>query len=191
MHKPSFAEEEDAVRLVTEALRARQAPDMAPTVLRAVRAAPRPRRPRSAPRRLVDWLLTPRPVPVRPAYGFAFAAAFVMAVTLAPLLRSPVADGTSAAAEPPVVYVQFSLQVDDASTVSLAGSFTDWEARFDLWESSPGVWSVQVPLQPGIHDYAFVVDGSRWVTDPRAPRVDDDFGGSNNRLPLLPPANRS
>jgi len=44
-----------------------------------------------------------------------------------------------------------------------------------------------VPLEPGVHDYAFVLDGERWVVDPDAPQVDDDFGGANNRLPIISP----
>ncbi len=34
-----------------------------------------------------------------------------------------------------------------------------------------------MPLAPGRYQYAFVVDGRRFVADPAAPRaVDDDFG---------------
>jgi hypothetical protein len=47
-----------------------------------------------------------------------------------------------------------------------------------------------VPLRPGVHDYAFVVDGERWVADPNAPQVDDSFGGTNSRI-SLPPINAS
>ncbi len=49
------------------------------------------------------------------------------------------------------------------------------------------MWSVTVPLEPGVHDYAFVVDGEQWRPDPLAPSVDDGFGGTNSRLALLPP----
>jgi len=34
-----------------------------------------------------------------------------------------------------------------------------------------------VPLAPGRYRYAFLVDGSRWLADPAAPRArDDEFG---------------
>jgi 1,4-alpha-glucan branching enzyme len=42
--------------------------------------------------------------------------------------------------------------------------------------SRPGVWSVDVALPPGRHEYAFVMDGKRWSPDPAADRVSDDFG---------------
>jgi len=44
-----------------------------------------------------------------------------------------------------------------------------------------------VPLEAGVHDYAFVVDGEVWTPDPLATSVDDGFGGENSRLSLLPP----
>ena len=49
------------------------------------------------------------------------------------------------------------------------------------------MWSITVPLTQGVHDYAFVVDGQQWVADPYAPQIGDGFGGTNNRLALLPP----
>ncbi len=43
-----------------------------------------------------------------------------------------------------------------------------------------GEWAAEVPLTPGRHEYAFVVDGRRWVIDPLAPQVPDaGFGPSN------------
>jgi hypothetical protein len=70
--------------------------------------------------------------------------------------------------------------------VMLAGSFTEWQPAYELVETTPGVWTVLVALQPGVHDYAFIIDGESWVADPAAPSVDDGFGGSNSRLALLP-----
>jgi hypothetical protein len=41
-------------------------------------------------------------------------------------------------------------------------------------------WEVQLPLAPGRHVYAFVVDGEV-VADPAAPRAaDEDFGVPNS-----------
>ena len=71
-------------------------------------------------------------------------------------------------------------------SVALAASFTDWTPRYQLQEISQGVWSVLVPLAPGVHEYSFVVDGERWVADPLAPSVDDGFGGVNSQLAILP-----
>jgi hypothetical protein len=129
------------------------------------------------------WM--PRQISVRPAFALAAVAAVLM-VSLAPYMRereagSPGADSTS-----PQVFVQFRLEAD-ASRVQLAGSFTDWEPRYDMRQSGPGVWTITVPLTQGVHDYAFVVDGRVWVADPYAPQIGDGFGGTNNRLALLAP----
>jgi hypothetical protein len=35
---------------------------------------------------------------------------------------------------------------------------------------------VSVALTPGRHEYAFIVDGKRWVIDPLAVKSSDDFG---------------
>jgi 1,4-alpha-glucan branching enzyme len=74
--------------------------------------------------------------------------------------------------------VRFVLVAPGARHVTLVGDFNAWAK-----ESTPlvaaaveGVWSVSVPLLPGRHEYAFVVDGERWVVDPMAAAVTDDFG---------------
>jgi hypothetical protein len=42
-----------------------------------------------------------------------------------------------------------------------------------------------VPLSEGVHDYAFLVDGERWVADPYSAQVSDGFGATNSRVTLL------
>jgi hypothetical protein len=77
-----------------------------------------------------------------------------------------------------VVVKQFIFVAPEAKQVALAGDFNDWDTsktQFVKNEQS-GLWTVTVPLPPGRYKYAFVVDGERWVADPRAPRaVGDDF----------------
>jgi hypothetical protein len=144
-------------------------------------------------RRLAEWFWTPRPftLTLRPAYGMSGFAALAFAAVLltggpaaGPI---PVPPNAAAVEAQPRLYVQFRLQAAGASRVELAGSFTEWQPTYHLEESEPGVWSVMVPLDPGVHDYTFVVDGSDWVIDPHAPTVDDSFGGSNSRLFLPNP----
>ncbi len=126
-------------------------------------------------------LWEPRTIALRPAWGL-LAAAAIAALILLPIgddpAMAPDADGVT-------VFVQFQLHAPDASEVRLAGSFTDWEPAHALHPTGDGSWSVMVPMNPGIHDYAFVIDGTDWTPDPTAPRVDDGFGGENSRLALL------
>ena len=81
--------------------------------------------------------------------------------------------------------MQFVLKAPDAKNVSVAGDFSGWKPVHVMTKSGAGVWTVFVPLDPGIHDYAFVVDGERWVPDPAAPPVNDGFGGVNSRVAVL------
>jgi 1,4-alpha-glucan branching enzyme len=71
--------------------------------------------------------------------------------------------------------------------VALVGDFGGWNIRYQMEQVAPGVWSTAVPLEPGVYDYAFVVDGTTWLLDPLAPAVADGFGGANSRLSVLPP----
>ena len=136
--------------------------------------------------RIGQQLWTPRSVTFafRPAYTL-FAAA---AVLLTAVLSNPWADRpltTAAAQGGEKVYVQFRLQTSDATDVRLAGSFTHWQPQYQLHETAPGLWTITLPLAPGVHDYAFIIDGQHWVTDPYATAVQDGFGGSNSRITLV------
>ena len=51
------------------------------------------------------------------------------------------------------------------SKVYLAGSFNDWSTSATQMTKSGSVFSATVTLDPGIHEYKFVVDGN-WITDP-------------------------
>lgn len=145
--------------------------------------------------RFVRSLWTPRVVrfDFRPAYA-VFAAAGVMVLTAVVPYRLSTADRqltvANAQTVAPQVYVQFRLETPGATDVRLAGSFTQWQPQYQLHETAPGLWTITLPLAPGVHDYAFVVDGRRWVTDPYARTVQDGFGGTNNRITLVPGSDR-
>jgi hypothetical protein len=75
-----------------------------------------------------------------------------------------------------IYVVRFVLADAGARTVTLVGDFNAWAKQATpLRMAKPGVWSAQVALGPGRHEYAFVVDGKRWVADPAAERLADDF----------------
>lgn len=158
------------------------------------------------------WLWNPRPVQValRPVHALAAAGA-IAAVALftqgtpwgsggaefggaefggpdQPVASAPGAAAAPTESEGPRVLVHFRLDAPDAGSVRLAGDFTEWQPTLAMHEQLPGVWSVVVPLEPGVHDYAFVVDGEEWRPDPLAQQVDDGFGGTNSRLALLAPS---
>ncbi|HEX8209682.1 MAG TPA: glycogen-binding domain-containing protein [Longimicrobium sp.] len=181
-----LAEMERILGAASQHLRAVAAPELAGRVMAAL-PGHAPRRPGLVERAL-GWLWQPRPVRLvfRPAYGLAGALAAVTAVAILPDAPGVEEAPAALAAAAPPVYVQFRLEANGARQVALAGTFTGWQPAVQLRQTKPGEWSAVVPLHPGVHDYAFVVDGQRWVADPHAPQVDDSFGGTNSRISLPP-----
>jgi hypothetical protein len=170
-------------------LSARPAPDVTAVVMSQIASLeplPAPARP-GIIGRLTTLVWAPREFSIRPVYAMAAAALIAMMVWLpwSGARSTPASLAVTDQAEPHV-FVQFRLDAA-ASRVQLAGSFTNWEPRYELRQSGPGVWTITVPLTEGVHDYAFVVDGAQWVPDPHAPQIGDGFGGTNSRLALLSP----
>ena len=80
------------------------------------------------------------------------------------------------------ITVQFVLHAPSAGQVELVGDFTGWQAgRLQLdGPDESGHWTVQLDLPEGRHEYLFLVDGQRWVTDPSAAaHRPDGFGNLN------------
>ena len=171
---------ETLFRDIVRAIPVEPLPDLSEAVLRQLPSA------RKKPG-LLSWLWQPRAfsLQLRPAYAFGVIALLAFGLTV----RGPRKDTHVAAATP--VFVQFRLDAPNARAVSLAGDFTKWQPSYKLTRTQPGVWTVIVPLHPGVHDYAFIVDGVQWTPDPMAPAVQDGFGGLNSRLALLAPEQRS
>lgn len=161
---------------------------LSPTLDARVMAAVR-HRAASPARRVWRWLATPRDVElrlrVRPwaAWGISLAAAAALALLLTrPPARVPAGAVAARVAPPNVVFVRFVLYAPGAKRVAVAGTFNQWDqtAAPLVPAGTGGVWSTTLALPVGQHQYAFVVDGRRWVADPAAPAVDDGFGRRNS-----------
>jgi hypothetical protein len=192
--RAELAAVESQIDAVLCAIPTRPLPDLAPVVLERIRRESRARARSAAPpssrarlRNAAEWLWRPHAISIawRPAYALAAAALFMAAFALDPLRPRP----ASVAAAPQQVLTQFVLSAPGAKRVAVAGDFSGWKPVHVMTRSEAGVWTVVVPLDPGVHDYAFVVDGERWVPDPAAPPVNDGFGGVNSRLAVLSPDN--
>lgn len=83
------------------------------------------------------------------------------------------------------VPVRFVYVDDQASAVCVAGSFNGWSEEADCMSPSGDIWSVAVPLEPGRHQYMFVVDSRFWRKDPGAPLAEDDGFGSKNSVLIV------
>jgi hypothetical protein len=162
-------------------------------LLDAIKAEPVPSREFG----LVAWLSEPRRFSLPPFATAALAAGLVGIGVLGGLSYNR--DGRPAAAQLPAVAVgqpqlpdsvapraiKFVLIAPQASNVSLVGDFNRWDARATPMKAADGTWTVFVPLQPGMHTYSFVVDGSHFMSDPTAPMAPDDGFGHRNSVVLV------
>lgn len=171
------------VRSVADALRAAEParPDLTERVMHLVHFDER--RSRVVAR---GWWTRRRTIQLPYSAVGALAAAVVIAVAavivgrMMPRSPNAVQAVASATAKTDTVrIVRFMLLAPSASSVSLVGDFNNWQRSATPLRpaGAPGVWAVSLPLPPGLHQYAFIVDGTRWTPDPAtSTTVTDDFG---------------
>lgn len=161
--------------------------------------------------KLWEGLGRPRTLRWKPAHALVAAVALLLVVTavfglgVVPIGPAPVVvsgdgpgggpeaatlaaggeEGASAVSSSgDTVLVRFLLEAPDASSVAVAGDFTRWEpvALSRRWRDGEVLWTGILSVPRGEHRYMFVVDGSRWVTDPHASMVRDDGFGNRNAI---------
>ena len=78
------------------------------------------------------------------------------------------------------IKTEFALSAPAAKSVKLAGSFTDWgNGAVELRKLKNGVWKKAISLEPGCHQYKFIVDGE-WQDDPECSEmISNEHGGHN------------
>lgn len=178
----------------------REAPQAAPDpravgeLLSAVWASPRP----SAWRRFFDGFRLPAlsGVGASAVAAFALFAGFLGRGVLetrkgtepalsmtgefaaTPAAGIPVVQAAATPGDAEPVLTQFVLDRADAKSVALVGDFNGWQGgETPLTQLESGLWTTSVPLAPGRHVYAFLIDGTLMVADPRAPKAgDSDYG---------------
>ena len=149
------------------------------------------------------WLLRPRTFFVSPLAGLAVAAGLVAIITMSVLRTQPNAQVATSddrereftlpgpvipvAAVPAVYAAPFTYIDPSAKSVAVVGSFNDWDATANVMtRSSDSVWSTNVMLAPGRHEYQLVVDG-KWIADPATQRsAQSEFGTANSVLIVSP-----
>jgi hypothetical protein len=74
--------------------------------------------------------------------------------------------------------VRLMFDAPDARQVAVVGEFNGWRASETplARDGATRRWSATLALRDGVHRYAFVVDGTRWVPDPSAEHVRADDG---------------
>lgn len=143
----------------------------------------------------------PKQVQWRPAYAMAVAVlvifAFMYPLFIAETPQQPVKQAAnmqdmdqsvqqiSTGAEE--VILRFVYIDDEANSVAVAGDFSNWEPIELTKQQVNGehVWSGMVSMSRGEHNYMFIKDGSKWITDPMAPVTRDDGFGNKNAVVYL------
>lgn len=117
-------------------------------------------------RRQRQWMI--------PALGGA-AAMFVVMLGFLQLQKADPAENG-------MVSFHFELHAPGADQVELLGTFNNWKMG-DIVLNGPdasGHWTATVELPEGRHEYIFLVDGERWMADPKAATLrPDGFGHVN------------
>lgn len=135
-----------------------------------------------------SWWTSPRTITRAPLVSFAMAAGFAAIVGLSTLAaaRSGPLTGLFSTAPDTVHVIRFAYMDSSARQIAVVGDFNGWGAsEMPLTrDASTGMWSTSVSLPPGAHEYAFVVDGQRWVADPHALSVLDEFGTPTSHMKL-------
>ncbi len=79
--------------------------------------------------------------------------------------------------------VSFEIEADIGSTVTIAGSFNEWDdskkALAD--KDSSGLFKCTMMLAPGSYEYKFIVDGT-WTLDPNNPNFIPNNHGTLNSI---------
>ena len=155
-------------------------------------------------RSVVEWCRRPRTIRVSPLAGLAAAAGIAVVASVGTLQMSghersaadtKVATATAggvAVAPETVHVVRFVLVEPQARHVALVGDFNGWSPDVTPLAASEagGVWTVSLPLPHGRHEYAFVVDGTRWTADPLVPAVRDEFATESSVVTVGAPSGR-
>lgn len=81
------------------------------------------------------------------------------------------------------VAVRFVFSAPKAKTVAIAGDFNKWKTDGNILKRRDGgIWTIEIPLNTGIYQYLFIVDGEAWVPDPDAQEYRDDGFGYRNSV---------
>lgn len=124
--------------------------------------------------------------------GFTIRGTWMSRANVAPAVASaPVADSarsmlrTVAATEPDAAPIpqQFVFNSSRAHKISVVGDFNRWDPAGAPMTRSPDgeLWSVTIPIVPGRHMYAFMIDDSLYTLAPGAPKArDPDLGAEGS-----------
>jgi len=82
--------------------------------------------------------------------------------------------------------VLFTFSEEAQHSVVLLGDFNGWSTDQDsLAQDEDGLWRIMRPVQPGLYQYKFLVDGTRYLLDPGNPVRVENYNGSSENSAFL------
>ncbi|TYP95273.1 Glycogen recognition site of AMP-activated protein kinase [Fodinibius salinus] len=153
-------------------------------------------------RKYFQYLWVPQQISLRPVYAFSIAllvlAAFSYSFFLSGTFDSnqPVIATNNSQVGKSVqqvssdrekVMMRFMYVDEEAKSIAVAGDFSDWEPIEMSKQVINGktIWTGLVSMSRGKHNYMFVKNGDKWVTDPLATVQHEDGFGNKNAVVYL------
>ena len=169
----------------------RRLPDLEPppNLLGSVMRSIQPKR-LSRWRRISLWARSPKTITWTPFRVIPVAVAVLIVFMGAVLLSSGKKDHPPlliGASESRTLPVSFTLKLPPTHSVSVIGTFNQWRPQgFEMkWDKDRELWSITLTLPEGRHEYAFLIDGQRMVSDPEAHFYQADGFGNQNSVLIL------
>lgn len=72
-----------------------------------------------------------------------------------------------------------------AKSVCLCGDFNNWSPRENCLKRDGKMWRIRIYLPPGRYRYLFLIDGKRWICDPKAYLSEKDGYGRKNSVLIV------
>jgi len=138
--------------------------------------------------RICKWARSPRSITFTPLQVAASAIVLILCTTF--MLTQFTRNNQPVPIQPGYdrIPVRFSLNLADARSVAVIGSFNQWRPQgFEMQggEDKQGAWTLTLDLPEGRYEYAFLIDGNRVVPDPRASLFQNDGFGNRNAVLIL------
>ena len=98
------------------------------------------------------------------------------------LSRKNISNDDAEAQAPARRRVKFEVAAGVGKTVSIAGSFNEWDptVKYLQDKDNSGIYSGYLMLAPGVYEYKFIIDGEWRLDEKNANFAPNDFGTLNS-----------
>jgi hypothetical protein len=138
--------------------------------------------------RALRWARSPRSITFTPLQAAYLASALVLFSLVGALyLVKGDQRSLSGSAFQDRLPVTLALNVPEAQTVAVVGTFNGWHGKgYEMrWDQTRGAWTLVLQLPAGRYEYAFLLDDEKLIPDPGAGFYQDDGFGNQNAVLIV------